>query len=185
MGPLYHPRYVFFSTPALALLVALAIARITLRHSSVVIVGVLVFASIPTYLGQRHEFSKYGGSDLRQVASTIAAESSPGDAIILTNTGTAPLRPRHALYAYPDAFEGLQDVAFLAPFTTTRTFSDKTADLELIRDNLNDIRTLWVVTRGAELSKTAQTDASLLADAGFTPVDHFTSHRSLITKYER
>ncbi len=185
VGPLYTARYLSFIAPAVAVLLAIAFTLSSRSTVAWALVGALVLASAPTYISQRGPFAKDGGSDLSQIADYIHSHAAPGDGIYLQNTGKATLRPRLALYAYPAAFAGTEDIAFEAPFTTTGTFSDQTRSLDEIEPKLVGIDRIWVVTAGS-----SDTDAAWEADAAFQLMEFFgtssyKTNRSIVTLYER
>jgi mannosyltransferase len=185
VGPLYNARYLSFIAPAVAVLLAIALTLPSRSTVAWALVGALVVASAPTYVAQRGPFAKDGGSDLSQIAGYIHSHAIPGDGIYLQDTGKATLRPRLALYAYPAAFTGTEDVAFEAPFTTTGTFSDQTRSLDEIEPKLAGINRIFVVTAGS-----SDTDAARKADAALQSMEFFgtssyKTNRSVVTLYER
>jgi mannosyltransferase len=185
VGPLYTARYLSFTVPAAAVLLAIAF---TLSSRSVVgwiLVGVLALASAPTYSAQRGPFAKNGGSDLSQIADYVHSNAVPGDGIYLQDTGSVTLRPRQALYAYPAAFAGTEDVAFEAPFTTTGTFSDRTRSLDEIGPKLVGVDRIWVVTAGLASSDVARKADAALQAMGFFDTSSRRTNRSVINLYER
>ncbi|WP_105036554.1 glycosyltransferase family 39 protein [Cryobacterium aureum] len=181
IGPLYAARYLSFTVPGVAILLAVAVTRWPRRIVMLALIGALVLAGLPTYLGQRTPIAKNGGSDLAQIADYIRAEAARGDAIYLQDTGSVTLRPRQALYAYPDAFRHVVDVAFEAPFTATGTFSDQTTAFDRIQPELADVDRIWVVLGGASVSNAE----AVLQPAGFAEVSSHATNRSVIALYER
>jgi mannosyltransferase len=185
IGPLYTARYLSLTVPAIAILLALAF---TMRPRPVVtwiLVGVLALASAPTYIAQRGPFAKNGGSDLNQIADYVHSNAAVGDGIYLQDTGSVTLRPRQALYAYPEAFADATDVAFEASFTTTGTFSDRTRSLDELWPELLGVTRIWVVTAGSAGSDAAREAGVVLEPMGFFDASVHETNRSLITLYER
>lgn len=185
VGPLYNARYLSFTAPAVAVLLAIAF---TLSARAMVVwalVGVLVLASAPTYISQRGPFAKDGGSDLSQIADYIRSNAAQGDGIYLQDTGKSTLRPRLALYAYPAAFTSTEDIAFEAPFTTTGTFSDETRSLDEIESKLVGLERIWVVTAGSTGTDAARKINAAFHTMGFFDTSSHKTNRSVIALYER
>lgn len=181
IGPLYTARYLSFTIPGIAILLAIAFTRTPRNTVTWILVGAVALAGIPTYLAQRGPVAKNGGSDLAQIADYIHSHAQPGDAIYLQDTGSVTLRPRQALYAYPREFADVVDVAFIAPFTATGTFSDTTTAWEDIGPELAGVNRIWVVTAG-----TSVTDAeTVLLPLGYVEGPWHATNRSVIALYER
>ena len=181
IGPLYTARYLSFTVPGLAILLALVFTS-TPRHGVTwALIAALALAAFPTYLAQRGPYAKNGGSDLSQIADYIHRHAAPGDAIYLQDTGSVTHRPRQALYAYPQEFDGVGDIAFLEPFTTTGTFSDETVAWPDVGPELVGVDRVWVVMAGASLA-----DAStVLLPLGFEEQLPYETNRSVIALYEK
>ena len=62
-------------------LLAVAVTGFRRRWISLVLVGVLVAASAPTWVLQRQPTGKGGGSDLAQLSSYVEHQARPGDAL--------------------------------------------------------------------------------------------------------
>lgn len=109
--PLYYPRYLCFTTPAMALLLAVCVVAVARsREWITAALAVLALAATPNYITvQRGPYAKEG-MDFSQVADVIAAHSSPGDCIVFDNTTSwkpGPIRPITA--ARPAAYAHLVD----------------------------------------------------------------------------
>lgn len=148
LTPAFSPRYLSITTPAAAVLVALA-----LRSWRPVVTGVLrgavVLASVPAYVGQRTPVGKPAGRDLRGVAEIMSENARPGDAFVLADDGTVSLRPRVAVAAYPAAFMLLTDVALDKTFESTGTYSDTLASGSDLAERLDHVDQLWVALPAA------------------------------------
>ncbi|TFD04103.1 MULTISPECIES: glycosyltransferase family 39 protein [unclassified Cryobacterium] len=180
IGPLYTARYLSFTVPGMAVVLAVAFTRTPRTVVTWILVGAVALAGLPTYLAQRGPVGKNGGSDLAQIADYIDSQALPGDAIYLQDTGSVTLRPRQALYAYPDHFAHVQDIAFIAPFTTTGTFSDVTVAWPDIRSHLADVDRIWVVQAGTSMVDTN----NLLLPLGYVKQQPHETNRSVIALYE-
>ena len=185
VGPLYTARYLSFTVPAVAVLLAIVFTLPSRSIVAWILVGVIALASAPTYIAQRGPFAKNGGSDLSQIADYVHSNATPGDGIYLQDTGSVTLRPRQALYAYPSAFAGTEDVAFEATFTTTGTFSDQTRSLDEIGPKLERVDRIWVVTAASAGSDAARKTDVALHTMGFFDTSSHKTNRSVITLYER
>jgi mannosyltransferase len=109
--PVYYPRYLCYTSPAIAVLMAVCIATLfRTRERVTAVLAAFALAATPNYLlGQRGPYAKEG-MDFSQVADVITAHASPGDCLILDNTTTwkpGPIRPLTA--ARPGAYEKLVD----------------------------------------------------------------------------
>jgi mannosyltransferase len=109
--PIYYPRYLCYTSPAAALLLAVCIAALGRSRDRVTaMVAVLALAATPNYLfKQRGPYAKEG-MDFSQIADLITERAAPGDCLVLDNTVTwlpGPVRPLTA--ARPQAYEKLVD----------------------------------------------------------------------------
>jgi mannosyltransferase len=109
--PIYYPRYLCYTSPAMALLIAVCIvALVRTRERVTAVLAAFALAATPNYLlSQRGPYAKEG-MDFSQVADVITAHASAGDCLILDNTTTwkpGPIRPLTA--ARPAAYEKLVD----------------------------------------------------------------------------
>lgn len=111
LEPVYYPRYLCYTTPAMALLLGVCVVALArTRERATALVAVLAVAATPNYLlEQRSPYAKEG-MDYSQVADVIAANSAPSDCLIMDNTVDwlpGPIRPMTA--ARPAAYEKLVD----------------------------------------------------------------------------
>ncbi|HEX2400071.1 MAG TPA: hypothetical protein VHJ79_08805 [Mycobacterium sp.] len=109
--PIYYPRYLCFTSPAMALLIAVcSVALFRTRERVTAVLAAFALAATPNYLlNQRGPYAKEG-MDFSQVADVITAHAAPGDCLILDNTTAwkpGPIRPLTA--ARPAAYEKLVD----------------------------------------------------------------------------
>ncbi len=108
--PIYYPRYLSFTAPAVALLLGYCITVVG-RSPAGVTALLLVFAvaATPNFLAQRGPYAKEG-MDFSQVADVITRHAAPGDCLILDNSAAwkpGPIRPLTA--ARPAAYAKLRD----------------------------------------------------------------------------
>lgn len=183
-GPLYTPRYLAFTTPGFALVLALAVTAFSRRALAWALVAAIALVSLPTAVAQRQPFAKGSGDDFRQTAELIAAESHPGDAVLLQNDGTATLRPRLAMIGYPQLFSGLDDVAFVHSGIADGSFYDVTATPEAIGPALASHDTVWLAERVGGSPQTREFEAELLG-LGFHAEQPRVLNRTEVIKFTR
>ena len=147
--PLYTPRYLSFTAPAVALLLAVCITA--LSHSTWVTVAVVVLLGIvalPTYAAvQRGPYAKYG-MDYSQVADLITAEAAAGDCLFVNDTVTfhpAPMRP--LLAARPDTYRELVDVSLWERAVQRRNVFDTNLIPQASVGPLDRCATVWILTQ--------------------------------------
>lgn len=109
--PIYYPRYLCYTSPAMALLLAVCMAALfRTRERITAVLAAFALAATPNYLlEQRGPYAKEG-MDFSQIADVITAHASAGDCLILDNTTTwkpGPIRPLTA--ARPAAYAKLVD----------------------------------------------------------------------------
>ncbi len=112
VNPIYTPRYLSFTAPAIALILGVCIGALAvMRWAAAAIVGLFAIAAAPNYVSaQRGPYAKYG-MDYSQVADLITAKAAAGDCLLVNDTVTfmpAPMRPLMA--ARPDAYRKLIDL---------------------------------------------------------------------------
>ncbi|MFI5510222.1 hypothetical protein ACIA48_22385 [Mycobacterium sp. NPDC051804] len=157
--PIYTPRYLCFTAPAMALALGVCVGALAVRPW-IAAVALVVFtaAAVPNYLlVQRSPYAKYG-MDYSQVADLIAAKSrgEPGECLLVNDTVTfmpAPMRP--LLAARPDAYDKVVDISLWQ----TAVDRDDVFDTNLVPEAsvgpLNVCRVLWIITQ-ADPTRPAQ-----------------------------
>jgi mannosyltransferase len=180
-GPLYTARYLSFCAPGIALVLAAAITAIPIRWAAPVSIAMLMLLAAPTYVGQRTELAKNGGSDLRQIAETVHENATAGDAILFGDGATVALDPRQALYGYPDRFARLKDVALVRSFPETGIFSDQTVSLVDTYPRLDGIGTVWFVGTQRAGGCAAAVDAL----SNFAVAREIALHRTTVCEFVR
>lgn len=108
--PVYYPRYLSFTAPAMALLLGQCIVKVGRGRAGITaILTALAVAAAPNYLAQRGPYAKEH-MDYSQVADVIERNAAPGDCLVLDNSTTwkpGPIRPLPA--ARPAAYAKLHD----------------------------------------------------------------------------
>jgi mannosyltransferase len=146
--PIYYPRYLIFTAPAMA--VVLAVCIVTLARRPWPIAGVvLVFAiaAVPNYLFvQRWPYAKEGW-DYSQVADLISSHAAPGDCLMVDNT--VPWRPgpiRALLATRPAAFRSLIDVERGVYGPKVGSLWDGHVAVWLTTAKINKCPAIWTIT---------------------------------------
>ena len=146
--PVYFPRYLIFTAPAMAVVLAVCIVTITRKPWAVAAV-LIVFAAaaLPNYLfSQRTTYAKEGW-DYSQVADLIAAHATPGDCLLVDNTVYWAPGPIRALLATrPAAFAPLIDIGRGPRAADRGTLWDGHVAVWLVTDRLNKCATVWTIS---------------------------------------
>jgi len=147
--PIYTPRYLCFTAPAVALLLGVCIGAIAVSPwLATAAVTVLAIAAAPNYLAvQRSPYAKYG-MDYSQVADLISARAAPGDCLLVNDTVTfhpAPMRP--LLAARPDAYRPLVDLSLWQKATDRNDVFDTNLIPEASAGPLGDCHVVWIITQ--------------------------------------
>lgn len=147
---IYLGRYLIFTAPAVALVVAAAAVRaFTSRVALTAVVLALTVAALPVYLEQRRPWGKPGGMDYSTVADDIEARASAGDCVAFQPTVSwQPTSLRSVAQARPDAFAGLQDIGFEESGADRGELWDLDAPAEVVADRARECTVVWVVTDG-------------------------------------
>lgn len=146
--PLYYPRYLCFTTPAMALLLAVCVVAVARsREWITAVLAVFAVAATPNYLMvQRGPYAKEG-MDFSQVADVISAHSSPGDCLIFDNTTSwkpGPIRPLTA--ARPAAYADLVDPGRGTPAWKRNRLWDAHLGIWGVADEVRRCTVLWTVS---------------------------------------
>ena len=199
--PFYYPRYLFFTMPAMAIVIAVAIVTVARRPRWIALVLVaLAVAALPNYLlSQRQRYAKEGW-DYSDVADLIAAQAAPGDCLLVDNTvGWLPGPVRALLAARPAAFEPLVDVGRGVPAPKRETLWDGHVAVWLIVGRMYRCTTLWTITTHDTKLPDHQVGKSLPAgrefarapaylvpkNVGFRIVERWQFHRTQVIKSTR
>ncbi|WP_163803822.1 glycosyltransferase family 39 protein [Mycolicibacterium anyangense] len=145
--PVYYPRYLSFTAPALALLLGLCI--VVVGRSRAAITALLLafaFAATPNYLAQRGPYAKEG-MDYSQVADVITRHANPGDCLVMDNSTAwkpGPIRPLIA--ARPAAFAKLHDYGRGLPAVARNRLWDSHLAVWTWADKMPGCPAIWTVT---------------------------------------
>ncbi|MGH3557824.1 MAG: glycosyltransferase family 39 protein [Mycobacterium sp.] len=161
--PIYTPRYLTFTGPAIALVLGVCIATVADRPwAAAALVSLFIIAAVPNYiLAQRSPYAKYG-MDYSQVADLITAKAARGDCLLVNDTVTfmpAPMRPLMA--ARPDAYRKLIDLTLWQRATDRNDVFDTNLIPEVVAKPLSHCRVVWIITEADKAAPTHE-QASML-----------------------
>jgi mannosyltransferase len=147
--PIYTPRYLSFTAPAMALPLGVCIGALAVKPwVATAIVILLAVAATPNYIrAQRSPYAKYG-MDYSQVADLITAKAAPGDCLLVNDTVTfmpAPMRPLMA--ARPDAYRKLIDLTLWQRATDRNEVFDTNLIPEVVAKPLSHCGVVWIITQ--------------------------------------
>ena len=147
-APIYYPRYLCFTAPAMSLLLGICIASIARTPTRMVAVLLaLTVAAAPNYaLSQRGPY-KREGMDFSQIADVVTYHAKPGDCLLLDNTTSwkpGPIRP--LLAARPDAYRKLVDLGRGRPAVSSGRLWDGFLTVFAVQDRLSRCTVLWTVS---------------------------------------
>jgi mannosyltransferase len=177
--PIYFPRYLILTAPAMA--VVMAVCIVTIARKPWPIAGVVLLfavAALPDYLfTQRWPYAKEGW-DYSQVADVISAHATPGDCLIVDNT--VPWRPgpiRALLSTRPAAFRSLIDVERGVYGPKVGSLWDGHVAVWLTTAKINKCATVWTITDKDKSLPDHQSGQSLPPGAfGRAPAYRFPSY---------
>lgn len=199
--PFYYPRYMFFTAPAMAAVIAVCIVAVARRPRWIAMVLVLLaVAGFPNYLlSQRQRYAKEGW-DYSDVADVITAHAAPGDCLLVDNTVSwLPGPIRALLAARPAAFRPLVDIGRGQRASERATLWDGHVAVWLVVGRLYQCTTLWTISTHDTSLPDHQSGASLppgkvLAKApayvtpkqvGFRIIERWQFHRTQVIKSVR
>jgi mannosyltransferase len=191
LDPLYSPRYLTFTAPAVALVVAVGAVALGRDRRTVVVVLLLAALSAPTFVAQRQTEAKQNSS-WSEVASIVAAERAetakeePGtrEAVIYGPLRKHPSATSRVIsYAYPYAFEGLEDFALKTPAGETGRLWEKRYRVRDRLDKLNGVDVVWLVTSDRQDWRPGIT--ARLAPLGFTLDEEWNLSYVNLLRFER
>ena len=144
--PLYRPRYLSFTAPAMAIVLAVCIVAVARQPRWITAVLItLAAAALPNYLlSQRQPYAKEGW-DYSQVADVISDHAAPGDCLLVDNARWAPGPARALVGTRPAAFRPLVDVGRGARAAEHGTLWDGLAAVPLIKNRLKKCTTVWTI----------------------------------------
>ncbi len=148
--PTYVPRYLAFTAPALALLIAVGVEKLVeLHRSALLLIPVLVVLVAPTYLAQRTAYGHIGGSDFSAAAAFVRSHARPGDCVAFeSQISWSPASDRMILLAAPNDFRGLADIGPAVAADRAGTLWDTDRPQQDYGPWARACATVWVITDG-------------------------------------
>lgn len=145
--PVYYPRYLSFTAPAMALLLGLCVVALGRSRAGITaLLTVLALAATQNYLAQRGPYAKEG-MDYSQVADVIAGHAAPGDCLVMDNSTAwkpGPIRPLKA--ARPAAFAKLRDYGRGPSAVERNLLWDAHIAVWTWADKMPDCPVIWTVS---------------------------------------
>jgi mannosyltransferase len=174
--PVYTPRYLCFTAPAVALLLGVCIAALARRTwVRVVLIALLAVVAAHNYaVVQRGPYAKYG-MDYSQVADLISSQAAPGNCLFVNDTVTfhpAPMRP--LLAARPDAYRQLVDVSLWQRATDIHAVFDTNLIPEASVGPLERCTDVWIITQADPAAPARQQGVAILPGPLFGGTQAFT-----------
>ena len=161
--PIYTPRYLSFTAPAMALVLGVCIGALAVKPwAATALVSLFAVAAAPNYIrAQRSPYAKYG-MDYSQVADLITAKAAPGDCLLVNDTVTfmpAPMRPLMA--ARPAAYRKLIDLTLWQRATDRRDVFDTNLIPEVVATPLSQCGVVWIITQADDAMPAHEQGAAL------------------------
>ncbi|WP_051620202.1 glycosyltransferase family 39 protein [Haematomicrobium sanguinis] len=181
-SPYYLPRYLTFTSPAIALLSAAALvprarptARPFARAVPIAALCALVLAAIPATISLRTTGGKDASYDYQWVAKTVAENAQPGDAI-------APMggEPNLIVRSSPDSFSGLADPTLIEPAGSIDLLFDGRVGIASAADKVQQYDRVWLIRE-----KNDGVSPADLAALGYIPKTEYTGVTRVVTLYVR
>ena len=186
--PIYTPRYLSMSLPCVALLMAVALARLPGRLVPLIAIVALGALALPQIIHQRQPESKEWSS-WSQVSDFIASERAAAgpDSTTAIIYGGVQFHPtataRVIAYSYPDAFAGTIDVTLATPAAETGQLWETRSPLSNSVDRLADADVAYLVTSVARDQRAATTNT--MGAIGWEVTDNWNFSKVRVLKYER
>ncbi|WP_439692485.1 glycosyltransferase family 39 protein [Curtobacterium sp. SP.BCo] len=188
---LYSPKYATLSLPFVALLIALALTTVRPKALLAAAVAAVLVLSVPTAVAVKQPQAKQDSTWAR-AASIIAAERSSNrvdadEGVVFGSVYGHPGTTADIIrISYPDAFTGMTDLGVRKNGAESGVLWNQTGDLATtIPSRLGDIDTVWFVGGTVKARDIGPETATVLAEHGFTAVQHWKTGRVVITEYVR
>jgi mannosyltransferase len=198
--PVYLDRYLTFTVPGMALLLAVCVRRLSRSTvQAIALIALMTITAVPNYLDQRERYAKQG-MDYSDVADLIQARAAVGDCLLLDDTVTWESAPLQAIVqSRPDAYASLINVAGGQSAAEAGTIWSVDRPLDDVQHVLAKCNVIWTVSfrdwtlppheAGAALSpgdRFGQTPAYLRpAEIGFRVVERWQLNKNQVTRSTR
>lgn len=135
--PMFAGRYVFFSTPAFALLIGYSFWLLKPRRRAVLVGLGLLLLALPSMYSDRQPMAK---GDLRPISEILGENAQGGDAVLFS-----PSSRRRMMAAYPQGFDKVWDISLgQSPIQSGTLTGTEVTNRELAR-RLGGVNRLWLV----------------------------------------
>ncbi|GAA4168952.1 hypothetical protein [Gryllotalpicola koreensis] len=184
----YSPRYLTFTAPAVAILMALAVEVVfrSWRPAGAALLVVVLGAAVPSYAMQRTPNAE-NNSDWAQVGAVIAANAQPGDQVAFDQVVRPSRRPENAYRVYPTDFRNVTAPQIEVPYTAEPTWHDKVMKISTAASrDLFTAGTVFAVE--ANYPGEGVLDVSgvpSLEESGYHVVRHWQLHSDLVFELDR
>jgi mannosyltransferase len=147
--PVYYPRYLISTAPAMAIALAIAVTTLAVsRRAVIATVAVLTLAAAPNYIvNQRDRYTKEKGWDYSAVADVIAMHAQAGDCLLIDNTTRWLPGPIRAVTAgRPEAFAKLTDPGLGPHRQALGRLWDGHLSVSALADQFDRCPVIWTIT---------------------------------------
>jgi len=188
VDPLYTPRYLTFTTPAVAVLMAVAVTSVRRWWMAAGILLLCAALSVPSHIGQRQPLSKQNTA-WNQVAELVATERASEPAGTTDAVIWGPLRQHRTAtsrvieYAYPAAFAGTVDVKLAKTGAENGTLWETSQPLSEVTDRFADSSIAWLIT--SDKQDWRPSVAEKLAALGFHVDQEWHIGSTNVVRYQR
>ena len=203
-SPIYLDRYFTFTTPALALLLGVALDRVgRSRWLAVLLVGALASVALPAYLQQRSAWAKPLQMDFSDANEFASANVAPGDCVLFGRAAWNPSSQRLIEDVDPSSFAGTRSIGLAKDAADSGQLWDDERPLSELAPELAGCQVIWYFTdRDRSQAETVRltsndtwvlppsdfetsSDYLELRKAGFRIDDRHTVHVTQIVRLER
>ena len=146
--PVYYPRYLIGTAPAMAVLLAICLTTLVSKPVGVTAaVTLFAIAAAPNYVVTQRDRHAKEGWDYSEVADVIDAHAGDGDCLVVDNTAGWKPGPIRALpAARPKAFHGLADPGRGPPGAAMGRLWDGHVAVWAVADRLDRCTVIWAIT---------------------------------------
>ncbi len=146
--PAYLDKYLTFTTPALALLLAVCVRRLAQNAVTTIgLVTIMAIAALPFYVSQRGPYAKQG-FDYSAVANLVKARAATGDCLLLDDTVSWNPGPiRFIVDSRPDAFKSLIDVGAGPSAAQAGQLWGVNIAPDAVLDRLANCKVIWTLSQ--------------------------------------
>ncbi|UVT23191.1 glycosyltransferase family 39 protein [Rhodococcus pyridinivorans] len=144
VSPVYLDRYLTFTSPAVALIGAAAVAAVAIRTwASVGVTGALVLLSVPSFVAQRGQWSDPSGMDFSTVNHDVAGRVTPGDCVLFGGAAWNPASQRLVITARPETFADTRDLGLGRTAAAEGWLWDENLPFQAVAEQLSTCEAVW------------------------------------------